>query len=455
MTDDELEKLAQQKEGAFVRRARSITDFRYDEQQEKYWDITTGALLNAASVDGAVPKKDWPTRIDSQGNPKPMKPSAAINDVDTGLTVEGATWWPGKPRIIENLFVDGRGAQYLKGAATFNAYNPPPPLRDGPVDAKKWVDHVRWMYGDDAEHFFDFCAHAIQRPGEKVNHGIILAGGQGIGKDLALEPLRRAVGPQNYNTIGPDAILGKYNDFVKSVVLIINEVRPFRDGHKTSAFYDLMKPVLACPPHMLAMERKYANVVYVPNVMHVFLTTNHALSIYIPEDDRRYYVMDTHVEPMPLEEYYALVWWYDSGGAENVARWLAARDLSAFSPAAPPPMTQAKQMIIDTSTELRASPTDEVLDQFLEAHGYPDVFFPKDLIDFSFDDSIAKDNSLPHRAKAVGYALVKPQRVLSDGRVVQTKAWRRGEFYSRAAYVKVDINDKVAAVEAAMKKSGA
>ena len=79
MRDDELEALAAASEGAFRRRRRVMEDFRYDEQQEAYWDTTTSTLLGAKSVDGAIHRDDWPTRPNADGEERPYPPSRAIN----------------------------------------------------------------------------------------------------------------------------------------------------------------------------------------------------------------------------------------------------------------------------------------------------------------------------------------------------------------------------------------
>jgi hypothetical protein len=61
-----------------------------------------------------------------------------------------------------------------------------------------WLDHVRCVYPDDADHIVKWLAHRVQRPGQKRNHALVLGGKQSIGKDTILEPVRRAVGPWNW-----------------------------------------------------------------------------------------------------------------------------------------------------------------------------------------------------------------------------------------------------------------
>lgn len=443
MTDDELEQLAAASEGAFRRRARRLEDFRYDEQQEKYWDTTTGILLGAKSVDGAVPLDQWPTRETSDGEHRPVSPAKVINSVDTGLTVEGSTWWPGQPRFMQDVVVTDRGCLPLSGAVTYNMYV-------APVHAKAsgeptaWLKHVRTLYPDktEHEHFFDFCAHMLQRPDQKVNHGIVMAGAQGIGKDTALLPVRVGVGEWNAAEVGPDAVTSPYNGHVRSVLLVINEVRPHDEDYKASNFYNLLKPLLASPPEMLPMTVKYANTIYVRNLCHVMLTTNDPLTMYIPAADRRLFVMTSPAHDAKGKEPYFthLHKWLREGGTSQVIAWLLARDISHFDPAAPPPMTAGKQAIIDSANQVRRTLVDDLLDAYAEAVEDTKVIFHKDLIDFVaacayFDDERAVINQL--NAKNFHYKMA--ERGYEFMRNPDSLEWRNGAFRTRVAFVSRDV----------------
>lgn len=468
MTDADLEKMAAESEGKFQRRARTMEDFRYDEQQEKYWDITTGHLLAARSVDGAIPIASWPTKPDGRnGEPKPYAPSRAINNVDTGLTVEGSTWWPGKPQLIEDVVMTERGAMNIKGAICYNAYIPPihSPTKKG-VKPTKWIDHVKKLYADPLEynHFFDFCAHMLQKPHEKINHGIVMAGAQGIGKDTVLLPVRGGVGEWNASEIGPDAITSQYNGFLKSVLLVINEVRPHDEDHKASNFYNLLKPLLASPPEMLPMTLKYANTVHIRNLCAVMLTTNDPLSMYIPPEDRRLFVMtsalkDPKTNPVFKKNYFDDLHDYlAKGGTEAVIEWLYERDISAFKAAAPPPMTRGKQAISESTHQVRRTPVDDVLDSYIENlfdSKEPVVIFHRDLTQFVklmdlFDDeeAVIKQLNTKHfhfKMNDRGYDLVKNPYATE---------WKNGKFRTRMAFVRRDISfeDQVAEAQNALAK---
>jgi len=447
MKDEELLSEAEAHDNDFVRRTRTMEDFRYDEQQEKYWDTTTGNLLAAKSVDGAVPRRLWPDgKPSKEGEATKIAPSFAINNVDTGLTVEGSTWWPGRPRFVQDIVISERGAMPLKGACCYNSYIPP--IRSAPKkkgEPKRWLDHVRKLYPDptEHEHFFDFCAHMIQKPDEKVNHGLVMAGAQGIGKDTALIPVRRGVGEWNAAEVGPDAIASPYNGHVKSVLLIINEVRPHDEDFKASNFYNLLKPLLAAPPEMLPMTLKYANTIYVRNLCHVVLTTNDPLSMYVPAEDRRLFVMSSPLgDPkisgdFPADYFDKLYDYLDAGGIDEVVDWLARRPITARDLRAAPPLTRGKLAIIESAEQVRRTYVDDIWEDFCRkvcCEKRPKVFFHRDLTDFaraeSFDDTarvVAALNAKNFHFKMAerGYDLV---------RCPTASEWRSGKYRCRMAF---------------------
>lgn len=464
MTDDDILAEAACHDGEFVRRARRMEDFRYDEQQERYWDTTTGNLLAAKSVDGAIPMRLWPEVTLPGGEKKKKLPSVAINDVDTGLTVEGSTWWPGKPRFIHSMVISERGAMPLKGAACYNSYIPPERTAPPPgLSPEPWLAHVKKLYPDptEHEHFFDFCAHMIQKPDEKVNHGIVMAGAQGIGKDTALIPVRKGVGEWNAAEVGPDAITSAYNGHVKSVLLVINEVRPHDEEFKASNFYNMLKPLLASPPEMLPMTLKYANTIYVRNLCHVILTTNDPLSMYIPAEDRRLFVMSSLLgdpktsgdfAPEYFEELYA---WLNAGGSDAAIAWLAERKYNVRTLHSPPPMTRGKASIMESATQVRRTQVDDIWEDFV-AKAYqgsrPKVFFHRDLADYAKAEAFDDAGKIAASINAKNFHFKMAERGYDLIRCPTATEWRAGKFRSRIAFADrcLSREDQIKLIEEAL-----
>ena len=150
--------------------------------------------------------------------------------------------------------------------------------------------HQAIYAADDAAHIVRWLAHRVQRPAEKINHALVLGGAQGIGKDTLLEPVKHAVGPWNFQDISPTHLLGRFNGFVKSVILRVSEARDLGEVDRFS-FYDHTKIYTAAPPDVLRVDEKYLREYYVFNCLGLIITTNHKTDgIYLPADDRRHFV---------------------------------------------------------------------------------------------------------------------------------------------------------------------
>jgi hypothetical protein len=234
---------------------------------------------------------------------------------------------------------------------TLNLYRPPSLPLGNPALATPWVEHIARIYPNEADHIVKWLAHRVQRPREKTNHGLVLGGSQGIGKDTLLEPVKRAVGPWNTFEISPQHLLGRFNGFAKSVILRINEARDLGEMNRYQ-FYDHAKAYTATPPDVLRVDEKNLREHSVVNVCGVIITTNHkADGIYLPADDRRHFVAWSDLSKDDFDEgYWNKLWsYYDQGGDGHVAAYLASVDLSGFNPKAPPPKTPAFWAIVDAN----------------------------------------------------------------------------------------------------------
>lgn len=337
-----------------------LEDFVAYMPMHKYVFLPTRDLWPASSVNARIP---------------PVKPAGTDKHIpankwlDHSRPVEQLTWAPGEPMLIEGRLISEGGWIARTGSKVLNLYRAPTLGRGNAAGAQKWIDHLHRVYPNDAEHIIRWLAHRMQRPQEKLNHALVLGGAQGIGKDTIIEPVKRAVGPWNVHEVSPKQMLGRFNGFLKSVILRVNEARDLGDVDRF-AFYDHMKAVTAAPPDVLRVDEKNLREYAVPNLCGVIITTNHKTDgIYLPADDRRHYVAWSGLTKEDFTtEYWAELWsWYDNGGDRHVAAYLASIDLSAFNPKAPPPKTEAFWAIVDANR----APEDAELADVLDILGNP------------------------------------------------------------------------------------
>jgi hypothetical protein len=386
----------------------TLADFRAYLPDHSYIFTPTGTFWSAAGVNACFRK-------------------GASTWLDRKQPVHHLTWAPGHPMLIENQLVVDGGWIERNGVTTFNLYRPPTLKPGDPSKAGPWLELVRKVYPEDAGRLIMKLAHRVQRPQEKINHAMVLGGAPGIGKDTALEPVKRAIGAWNFKETSQQQILGRFNGFLQSVIMRISEVRDLGDFNRYQ-FYEHTKAYFAAPPDVLRVDEKNIPEHDVMNCTFAILTTNRLTDgIYLPPDDRRHDVMWSKLTKDDFEEdYWKGIWgWYDAGGDSHVAAYLAALDISAFNPKAPPPKTAAFWSIVDAN---RAPEEGEVAD-LLDKLGNPDAVTLKQLITAAsssgniFSGSIhslahfledrKNRRAVPHRLDGAGYTPVRNDAALS------------------------------------------
>ena len=267
--------------------------------------------------------------LDGNGQPKTIKPSLWL---DQHRAVEQMTWAPGQPMLVPDRLISEGGWIERPDCTVFNLYRPPLITWGDATKADTWLEHVRRVYPDDAGHIIRWLAHRVQRPDEKINHALVLGGLQGIGKDTLLEPVKSAIGPWNFIEAFPTHLLGRFNGFVKSVILRLSEARDLGEIDRYS-FYERLKVYTAAPPDVLRVDEKNLREYSALNVCGVVVTTNYKTNgIYLPADDRRHYVAwsDLTKEEFTRQYFTDLYRWYAQGGNEHVAAYLATLDLTGY-----------------------------------------------------------------------------------------------------------------------------
>jgi hypothetical protein len=252
-----------------------------------------------------------------------------------------------------------------------------------------------------------------------------------------LEPIKRAVGPWNFHEVSPTHLLGRFNNFVKSVILRVNEGRDLGEVDRFK-FYDHTKIYTAAPPDVLRVDEKHLREHYVFNVLGFLITTNHRTDgIYLPLNDRRHFVAWSKRKKEEFgDNYWNELWhWYEAGGFEHAAAYLSALDLSGFDPKAPPAKTAAFWNIVSVNSV----PEDGDLADVLELLGNPDALTVASLIEKANPETAdwlldrRNRRALPHRLERCGYTSVRNPDA-TDGR------WRVGaQGKKQIVYANTDL----------------
>lgn len=360
--------------------------------------------------------------------------------------VEQMTWAPGEQEVIKDRYIQDGGWFPHSGACVYNMYRPPRLGKGDAANAQPWIDLLLKLYPDEAEDLLDWMAHRAQHPEEKVNHAVVLGGGQGVGKDTLLHPLKKAVGSWNFIEVSPMQITGQFNGFVKSVILRISEAHDLGEMKKF-AFYDHTKTLTASPPETIRVNEKHKPEQQIPNLCGVIITTNHADGLYLPLEDRRHLVCWAKAEKEDFaDDYWVQLWgWYEKGGVDDVCALLLERDLSAFNPKLPPRRTNAFRSMVETG-----QPTEQNdFSDALEALGWPDAVTFAQIAEAADGGSEvalwASDSKsswlIKKRMTANGYELIA-----NEGSDVRWRvAGRKMNIYARS---KLHLKEQYAAVQA-------
>lgn len=380
----------------------ALEDFVSYLPEAKYIDKRTGTIWDTTGINRAFPPIPSGRHFTNQSD-----------SIDAERPIHGLTWLPGEERIIENTAIIEGGRITLPGHHVFNQYRPPHALPGNAAQAGPWIDLLEKVYSDDAEHIACWFAHRVQRPHEKLNHAIVLGGHPGIGKDSLIQGVIPAVGAWNVEDVSPANLTGRFNGFLRSVILRVSELRDTGDADRYG-FYEHTKTIIAAPPDTLLVDEKHIRAYRIPNLTGVVFTTNHRTDgLYLPEDDRRHYVAwsEAQAEHFSRDYWPSFYSWLDGGGFGHVAAYLRDFDIDAFNPKAPPPKTQAFWDIVAASR----APEDAPMADALEKLGNPSAVTLADVISAAASDvnfqSWLQDRrnarKIPHRFEDAGYVAVR------------------------------------------------
>jgi hypothetical protein len=431
--------------------AMSLDDFWAYAPDRKYFYEPCNTLYVPAFIDSYFPPQPV---LDAKGKPIRRAGKAvttpASKHLDRTRWFNQLIWAPGQPKIIEGRLLDRGGWKTHPSARCIDQYQPPKIAIGDPLKAKMWIDHLRRIYPDDSNDIERWLAHRMQRPGEKINHGLVLVGDPGIGKDWLLEPVLYGVGAGNSADIRPTDLIGRTTEFLKSVVLRVSEAKDAGDvgGKRFDRydFYEHCKILLAAPPDVLRVNEKYIREYYIANVVGVVITSNHRNALYLPEDDRRHRIADSASKKADFgEDYWPEHWaFYADGGLAHVAAYLHTVDLSKFDPRAAPARGEAFAEMVGHGY----APEETDLTNAIDAIDNPPALTLATLAaapgggDFTWLLEKGARRAIPHWLERCGY------------RAYRNPKSKQGLWYvnmrKQLIYVRTDLStdDKCAAVQA-------
>ena len=218
-----------------------------------------------------------------------------------------------------------------------------------------------------------FLAYPLQHPGAKMQSCILIHGGQGAGKNTVFDTLLEVYGTEYSVQFGPKQLEKRFNAlFSKKLFAIGNEVVASRED-----LYHVKGNI----KHMITegrwvVEAKNKDERWERNCCNFVFLSNEINPQALDKGDRRHAVIWTPDVPDPQRDPDEYARWRElwepahaerkNGGAAALYDYLMDLDLGDFYEATWPPMTQAKQDLIDLNLDSRerfwASWTSESID---------------------------------------------------------------------------------------------
>jgi hypothetical protein len=250
------------------------------------------------------------------------------------LQVDDTDYLPG----VNERFPTAMGRQY------FNIWIPSE-LMQVEQHPQILLEHFQYLIPNDDErnHVLDVLANAVQKPGQKIKHCVLLTGGQGTGKSFLNNLLDALFGQSNVAKADNDTLISKYNACLGNKQILILEEVGLADRLET---YNRMKVMITEEQMMVEEKHEPRYETRTPRLILAY--SNKELPIKIEAGDRRFMFVQTPAKPQS-HEYYNRLFTDGIREAGGFLNYLFTRNISAFSASAAPPETEIKRLIIHES----------------------------------------------------------------------------------------------------------
>lgn len=398
-----------------IRREHPIGDqYVFVKAVNQFWDRNARGLMALE----AVRNHHWSEMPEDADGLRISPLMVLLQDKDGCDKADSITFHPGQPELIK------------EGSTTLLNNWTPPTCPRTPGDATPFERHVA-MICDGNEiataHVLDFMAHLVQRPAVKIRSTLLIIGMPGIGKSIITDTLTIILGEKNVAAVEESQLRSSFNEWMDGTQLVIVNELQSMDRKETM---NRLKTYIT--DRYITINRKNTPTFSYQNRANFMMFSNHRDAASIDIGDRRYFVWESHMPPMPESYYRELHDWRDrQGGIGHIHHYLATRDLSNFNPMAHAPMTDIKQEIQSMSVSGIQSYVQEAIDAW-------DPPFGSDIISLNqTQDYLAahKRLQLSHQklsSALKGIGALDLGRVTVDGRRRRVWAIREFERWSKA-----------------------
>jgi hypothetical protein len=201
-----------------------------------------------------------------------------------------------------------------------------------PGDWGLMQDHIYKVICAGIDEHYEFllntAARMFQYPHLPAEIAVVLRGDKGAGKGVLGVHLVKAWGQHGAHIGNSKHLVGNFNNHLRDCVMLFAD-EAFFAGDKQHE--GVLKMLITEPT--LPIEGKYMDVIFVRNMLHIYMSSNSEWVVPASHDERRYFVLDvidTHIGDRPY--FNALYKQMQEGGLAAMIYDLRHRDISDFDP---------------------------------------------------------------------------------------------------------------------------
>lgn len=294
---------------------------------------------------------DWKATFKASTTTLEVKGQFNFDGTPKTKTYETAALWEKSPKrqiaqAVTFLAGGKRVVRDPKGREAVNTWNPPE-RSTLPGDPSLFLEHVGYLFGDDAPRFLDWLAHIEQRPGELPQFGWLhISDKQGTGRNWIAGVVARLW--PGYAAVNFDLAAffrTGFNDRLSSkIIAVVDEIN---EGANESKWRNSETMKSLVNEGQRTINPKFGRIREEFNACRWLVFSNHRGALALNETDRRFNVVIREGVPR-APDYYARLYaaLKEPAFIAGVAHFLRTRDLSAFNPGAHAVMNAAKEAVI-------------------------------------------------------------------------------------------------------------
>ena len=326
--------------------------------------------------------------------------------------VAGITYAPGEPSITA-----GQEWNCWKGWGT-------EPIKGDVTPFLTLVHHLfKGASKEIIEWFMRWCAFPIINPGTKMYTSAVLHGTKhGTGKSFIGYSLGRIYG-DNFTEIRQGDLHNRFNGWAKNKQLVLGDDVTGSGNSEKRDLADMLKGMIT--QKELRVNVKFIPDYTVPDHVNYIFTSNQPDAFFLEDDDRRFFVHEVDVDPLPMDFYQSYEAWIYGEGGPALHHYLLNYKLGNFDHRSRALDTPSKNRMIDVGRSDLAVWCDRLKDDHErllhigKTQLFADLYTSKELIAI-YDPTNAHKISSNGMAKALRRAGF---RQVGDGIPIK---WARG-----------------------------